>query len=131
MTGTSQDTTLIDLFAPLEGGIGLDAPDTQVITDSGIQKVQEDRRTHDRLAAIEAFAGWADAPIRRHRPCASGFSTLSSRDSQRRQKRSAAVYSPMTCSASWVQPGHWERHLWGEMANRLFQNWLPAALCTR
>ena len=61
MTGTSQDTTLIDLFTPLEGGIGLDAPDTQVITDSGIQKVQEDRRTHDRLAAIEAFTGWADA----------------------------------------------------------------------
>lgn len=60
MTTAIQDTTLADLFSPLSGSITLDDPGTQVVADVGIQKVQEDRCTHDRMALVEAFVGWDD-----------------------------------------------------------------------
>ncbi len=57
---TPSNTPFVDLFAPLNGSVTLNDPSTQIIADQGIQKVQENRQTEDRMAAVEAFAGWAD-----------------------------------------------------------------------
>lgn len=61
MTVATQDTSLTDFFKPLSGGVTLDDPGTQVIADEGIRQVEARRQAKDRLAAVEAFAGWGDA----------------------------------------------------------------------
>ena len=61
MITSNYNATLTDLFTPLTGGIALDAPSTQVVTAPETQKVREPDQTVDRLAAVEAFAGWSTA----------------------------------------------------------------------
>ncbi|MCJ7701625.1 MAG: acyl-CoA dehydrogenase family protein [Anaerolineales bacterium] len=61
MTTSNQDIKNIDLFGSLSGGVALDDPGTQVTTAEGTRKLQEDQRTWDRSAAVEAFAGWSTA----------------------------------------------------------------------
>ena len=61
MKKSNQDKTLADLFSPLNGGVSLDDPSTKITKAQGTQKLREHHASSNRLAAVEAFAGWSTA----------------------------------------------------------------------
>ncbi|HFC12877.1 MAG TPA: hypothetical protein ENJ56_08545, partial [Anaerolineae bacterium] len=60
MTTLLKEPPLVDLFGSLSGGVLFGDTELKVTTEETTQAVAAQRQVEDRLAAVEAFAGWAD-----------------------------------------------------------------------